>query len=99
MKNLHICKHENGHGYCLLNDEYCPQSPCKDEEIITYAPVKRGKWLCKWDSRMGTTEVTCSVCKSSREILGCYVGTHGEHLYDEDDFCPNCGADMRGDQE
>lgn len=44
MKNLYICKHENGHGYCLLNDEYCPQSPCKDEEIITYAPVKQ-EWI------------------------------------------------------
>ena len=44
MKNLYICKHENGHGYCLLNDEYCPQSPCKDEEIITYVPVKQ-EWI------------------------------------------------------
>ena len=44
MKNLYICKHENEHGYCLLNDEYCPQSPCKDEEIITYAPVKQ-EWI------------------------------------------------------
>ena len=64
---------------------------------IEAEPVKHGKWLCEWDSRMGTTEVTCSVCKTSRELIGCYVGIHGEHLYDKDNYCPNCGARMDGE--
>lgn len=63
----------------------------------TIDSVKHGKWLCEWDSDTGTTEVTCSACKSSRKIIGCYIGIGGEHLYDEDDYCPNCGARMDGE--
>lgn len=73
------------------------ENALEETPTIEAEPVKQGKWLCEWDSSMGTTEVTCSVCKSSREILGCYVGVHGEHLYDEDDYCPKCGARMDGE--
>lgn len=59
----------------------------------------KGRWECEWDAMMGETDVTCSHCKDTRTINGCYVGCNGESLYDEDNFCPNCGADMRDGEE
>ena len=80
MKNLYICKHENGHGYCLLNDEYCPQSPCKDEEIITYAPVKQG-WISVKDRLPKRDEEVLVYWDDGFEI-GRYVGGEvGENVY------------------
>lgn len=68
----------------------------KDIPAADVAPVRYGEWLCDYDRDLGVTTVTCSNCKVSRDIKGCYVGIHDEPLYDEDDYCPNCGAMMRG---
>lgn len=43
---------------------------------------KRGKWIDRSDGIEGAWNY-CSVC--------------GEQAIDLYDFCPNCGADMRGD--
>ena len=53
---------------------------------------KRGEWLCVWDEQRGETDVTCSACKDTRTINGCYVDSKGNSVYFEDTFCPNCGA-------
>ena len=58
---------------------------------------KHGYWKCKYDEELGETEVTCSVCGDSRDINGCHVSIHDEPLYDEDIYCPRCGAKMDGD--
>ena len=60
------------------------------------APVVHGRWICEWDTDLGITTVICSRCKDAREVRGCYVSTGGEGMYDEDDYCPNCGAIMDG---
>lgn len=56
--------------------------------------VPRGHWLCEYDKGRGETDVTCSHCGITRTVNGCYVSVDGEPLYDEDDFCPDCGAVM-----
>lgn len=60
------------------------------------APVVYGRWICEWNTDLGTTTVICSRCKDAREVRGCYVSTGGEGMYDEDDYCPHCGAMMDG---
>lgn len=58
--------------------------------------VRHGEWRCDYDEDYGETKVTCSVCGDFRYINGCWVGVHDEPLYDEDIFCPHCGAKMDG---
>lgn len=41
--------------------------------------------------------LTCSRCRDTRSIEGCYEGTNGESLWDQENYCPNCGAWMDGD--
>ena len=63
------------------------------------ASVVHGRWICEWNTDLGTTTVICSRCKDAREVRGCYVSTGGEGMYDEDDYCPHCGAMMDGGAE
>lgn len=47
---------------------------------------KKGKWINANDGKWNTVEVLkCSVC-----------GEMDNRMYRTDNFCPNCGADMRG---
>ena len=60
------------------------------------APVVYGHWICEWDQESGTTTITCSQCKCNRVMKGCYVSTDGTALWDEENYCPDCGAKMDG---
>ena len=48
--------------------------------------VVRGEWISKWHPIFKTELPICSACNS-------YT------VFDSWNFCPNCGADMRGDTE
>jgi hypothetical protein len=53
----------------------------------------RGEWLSKNLDNFRKYEVICSVCGAR------FIGNYD--AYDEPydfNFCPNCGADMRGDK-
>lgn len=55
-----------------------------DSHTIEAEPVRNGRWYWKpIDER--TSECTCSVCGQG----GC----------DDFNYCPNCGAKMRGDTD
>ena len=51
---------------------------------------KHGKW--EWDHHNGYSY--CSCCNS----VSPHEDQYGEYC-DEPNFCPNCGADMRGDSD
>mgnify|MGYP007130340069 CR=1 FL=1 len=58
------------------------------------AEVRHGRWDCVYDDNTGETDITCSHCKNTRTVNGCFVSTDGKSCYFEDDYCPNCGAKM-----
>lgn len=58
-----------------------------DLEKLPSAQPKRGKWIYKTDLITAPTGYwECSECKEGRLLY-------------EENFCPNCGADMRGEQD
>ena len=73
--------------------------------LLPPAQPKRGRWIpvdaftafggdeATWMANGNPTAFHyCSVCKGQA-----YAGEDGESLLT--DFCPNCGADMRGDKD
>lgn len=59
-----------------------------DENGVAYTmqpEQKKGEWLYSRTEMAGVGFFICSAC--------------GEDEYSATDFCPNCGADMRGDQD
>ena len=66
------------------------------QKAADVAPVRHGRWECIYDDSTGETDITCSYCKNTRTIKGCFVSTDGKPCYFEDDYCPNCGARMDG---
>ena len=76
-------------------------SPTRDEFVefikkqptIEAEPVKHGRWEDSIDEWLGTDVYTCSKCRESYVLV---EGTPKENLWH---YCPNCGADMRGEEE
>ena len=81
--------------YCLDNvfnwlaEEFEITEPHTD-----VAPVVHGRWECVYDDSTGETDITCSHCKNTRTVNGCFVSTDGKSCYFEDDYCPSCGSKM-----
>ena len=61
---------------------------------VDAVPVVYGRWECVYDDSTGETDITCSHCKNTRTVNGCFVSTDGKPCYFEDDYCPSCGAKM-----
>ena len=57
------------------------------------APVRHGRWIC---IRKGYGEYECSVCHGVDSDCSDYYGTH---VVTEQDYCPNCGSRMDGDND
>ena len=73
----------------------------KDVHALTTLPSvqperKKGEWI-KIDKYDKESNVQCSVCLEDFDYIDgvCYL-CHG---YELPLFCPNCGADMRGEEE
>lgn len=87
-----ICKHSCYTEYGLCSNVGFPRTACGYVEAIQLLPsaesVKHGEWKYYNYSDINNPYVgwyECSVCKQYEHI---------EHK-----FCPNCGADMRGNKE
>lgn len=63
-----------------------------DEPTLEYAPVKHGHWE-KEEDFIGK-KYRCTMCKEVIRYDRAYV-CQGELIFD---FCPFCGADMRGEE-
>lgn len=57
------------------------------------AQVRHGRWIC---IRKGYGEYECSVCHGVDTDCSDYYGTH---VVTEQDYCPNCGSRMDGDDD
>lgn len=62
------------------------------EDAPTIEERKTGKWIEQDDGWDGVY-YECSCCKEAFTLID---GTPSDNLYN---FCPNCGADMRGGQK
>lgn len=78
----------------LLYDENV-RSDCGIErladEICAIDPVKKGKWI-EVENKWGGLEIRCSEC-------GAQVPRDGWGNAMQCNYCPNCGADMRGEED
>lgn len=75
-------------GHCIHRGE-CDIDVIKNAPDADVQPVKHGRWIT-WDDS-GFTK--CSCCNSEYYISDLQVVGDSEGFVD---FCPNCGARMRG---
>ena len=61
--------------------------------IANGTPLKTGHWITQWNGVHQKEYYYCSECREEFS----YDGETGIKMNDYD-FCPNCGADMRGDK-
>ena len=63
--------------------------------IVAFVERPKGEWIADTSHCYNDDEDTfeCSVCKEPFTLI---CGTPKDNLYN---FCPNCGADMRGEKE
>ena len=90
-EDVYSCGMRNGIRWCraLLEDD-----PPKFEDASQYAEPKKGEWINKEFYGIGEGSAECSIChkRSSGYKEDDGWGVHCLFY----DFCPNCGADMRG---
>jgi hypothetical protein len=79
---------------CNVCDVYNAIRLIKSLPAADVEPVVHGRWECVYDDSTGETDITCSHCKNTRTVNGCFVSTDGKPCYFEDDYCPNCGSKM-----
>lgn len=58
----------------------------KDQPTADVVEVRHGKWKYNWGQAYGEPLFFCSLCVDG--------GSNNGH----DNYCPNCGADMRGNK-
>lgn len=86
-KSCHKCLH---YCACIRNSEYYPDRPCfAYEDKEDYRKQSEGEWI----SNRQTDEYICSLCGAIAPV-DCLK----EDFY-KSEFCPNCGAKMKGGAE
>jgi len=72
-----------------MEQGYLNAIECVEEQpTIDAEPVRRGKWI--WKGEDGDSRWMCSECKCKEYVSTC------NGVPDIWQYCPNCGADMRG---
>ena len=59
-------------------------------------PERKGKWIEMGTNKDGTHSIRCSKCGGGYKTRGHARSIATKAKYK---FCPNCGADMRGEQD
>lgn len=95
LKRIRLIDLSDGLGICrvIMEDDFKKAITNMPENIIVdVAPVRHGRWEDSTDEWFGTDVYTCSECRESYVLV---EGTPKENLWH---YCPNCGADMRGEE-
>ena len=72
-------------------DAYAFSGDLVNEPTADVVEVKHGKWIYNTDDF--TPKMRCSACGYNKPMVA------GEGIEQEpNNFCPHCGADMRGDE-
>lgn len=77
-------------GHCIHRGE-CDVDVIQTAPAADVQPVKRGHWIEheKFERKNCNVCIECSVCNT----------WFGHDAYPKTKFCPNCGADMRGEEQ
>jgi len=70
-------------------------------EALEQPERKKGRWIHEKINSY-TSRIYCSECGNaapSRCVSDDYYGVHMHGEINKTKFCPNCGADMRGEQD
>ena len=82
-------------GYSAAHEHICDII----KTLPTIAERKKGKWMGE-NTRSASYIFKCSCCgKNAYFVHGKGRGRNCENRYCGYDYCPNCGADMRGDAD
>jgi len=65
------------------------------ERLTSAEPERKGKWIEMGTNKDGTHSIRCSKCGGGYKTRGHARSIATKAKYK---FCPNCGADMRGEQ-
>ena len=66
------------------------------EQMPSAEPERKGKWIEMGTNKDGTHSIRCSKCGGGYKTRGHARSIATKAKYK---FCPNCGADMRGEQD
>ena len=94
MSREKTCENCLHHSACKVNSEYVP-TPCRAfEDKAGYRKQREGEWI------KTETNYTCSKCNFNViSWSGEYDGYERERGISLMNFCPNCGAKMKGGAE
>lgn len=83
------CEWEDGHGFCTRGGDFTDACTAIEDAPIV-EERKKGKWIDMADFEQ------CSCCQGTH--LKEFQSYYGKTTWIKTPFCPNCGADMRGEQ-
>lgn len=100
-----FCKHEKHGGICVLTDTPCNPphiAPCPVAEMTELAPVAHGHWSYidvspVYEHKNGERVVADSMVEEECSL--CKVRMYRYESEGKWNYCPNCGANMRGEQD
>lgn len=74
-------------GVCRY-EAYCPSGHCNDKDTLDDI-IPQGEWIKEYK------DFKCSLCGK----IAYSWNDHGTYIQIKSDFCPHCGAKMRGGVE
>ena len=82
--------------YCGDDGEYVKYNIPADMPTVDAVPVRHGKWIIRDNPGTGWYRITCSECGEDVTSTAPCIGffPNAKVVWD---YCPYCGADMRGE--
>lgn len=88
------CYPDNGEWAEAVTEQFCEDI---DDQPTVEPERKKGKWIIKDNPGTGWCRVTCSECGEDVTRTAPCIGFY-PNVKVMWDYCPDCGADMRGEK-